>query len=104
MPPRTANSPRFSTRSVRVNESSVRWLISFVRAISWPTSKVQRGDFASDAIKRWITARIGATTIGFLISVVSEFRVEIRLATVSLRGLNLSWGKVSHAGNSKTSL
>ena len=33
----------------------------------------------------------------------SLINVEMRCATVSLRGLNRSWGKVSQAGNSNTS-
>ena len=47
-----------------------------------------------------MTARTGATTIGFIGFSVSEYNVESLRATVSLRGLKRSCGSVSQAGNS----
>ena len=56
-------------------------------------------------MKRWITARIGATTIVFsLFGVAKSAKVAKRRATVSLLGLSLSCGRVSQAGNSSTLL
>ncbi|CAB4820239.1 unannotated protein [freshwater metagenome] len=43
IPPRTANSPRFSTKSVRVYASCVRCSTSEVRSTSPPISKVCNG-------------------------------------------------------------
>ena len=53
---------------------------------------------------RWITPRTGVITIGFSADAecANSFRVWIRRATVSLRGLSRSCGKVSQAGNSRT--
>ena len=50
-----------------------------------------------------MTPRTGVTIIGcFVCFSLRAYRLLIRSATVSLRGLNLSWGKVSQAGNSMT--
>ena len=103
IPPRTANSPRFSTKSVRVYASSVKLVIKVVKSTSRPISKLCKGWLAKSAMKRWITERIGATTIVFSkFCIARSANVANRLATVSLRGLKRSWGKVSQAGNSRT--
>ena len=62
------------------------------------------GCFAKSAMMRWITPRTGVITIGFSADAecANSFRVWIRRATVSLRGLKRSCGNVSQAGNSRT--
>ena len=103
IPPRTANSPRFSTKSVRVYDNCARCSTSEVRSTSPPISNVCRGCVAKLAMNLWIAARIGATTIGFFKFLdCSAESVAKRCATVSLRGLKRSCGRVSQAGNSKT--
>ena len=52
MPPRTANSPRFSTKSVRVYALRVKCSIKSPSAISWPTSMVRSGTLEIDPINR----------------------------------------------------
>ena len=103
IPPRTANSPRFSTKSVRVYDSCVRCSTSEVKSTSPPISKVCSGCVAKLAMNLWIAARIGATTTGFFNSLdCSAESVAKRRATVSLLGLKRSCGRVSQAGNSNT--
>ena len=105
IPPRTANSPRFSTKSVRVYARLVKLVIKVVKSTSLPISKLCNGWLARSAMKRWITARIGATKIVFsLFGDAKSAKVAKRRATVSLRGLKRSCGRVSQAGNSSTLL
>ena len=104
IPPRTANSPRFSTKSVRTYAKSVKCLIRSLNAISCPCSIDWSGCLAKSAMIRWITPLTGVITIGLSAEpeCANSFSVWIRRATVSLRGLKRSCGKVSQAGNSRT--
>ena len=95
MPPRTANSPRPSTRSVRRYPN---WLSAQMRpsnSTSAPDSS--RIGWTGVGLSRWVTARTEATTIDR--SPPSRaLRATIRSAMVPMLGETCSNGSVSHAG------
>ena len=105
MPPRTANCPRLSTRSVRVYAAAARDWTSDSIAISSPIDAETGRRSPSPLTIGCRTARMGATTTRTGPAAPSSGwarrrRTASRRPTVSLDGLNRSWGRVSQAGNS----
>ena len=98
IPPRIAKSPRLSTRSTRLYARLLSSRVSFSKSNSAPISSLIAGVSVIVEIIGCTSARAVVTTI----RAESRFiKVDMRFATVSLLGLNLSCGSVSHAGNSR---
>ena len=104
IPPRTANSPRFSTRSTRVYAASARRRTTSSSGASTPGVSSTGSRSPSPFTCGWSTERTGATTTlrGPLVSSVPGWQMRrstaSRRPTVSLRGLSRSCGSVSQLG------
>ena len=105
MPPRTANSPRRSTRSVRAYAAAARRSTTSSSGTSSPCWRATGRSSPSPVAIGWRTARTGATTTEsgpWLASPASGWArrrsTDRRCPTVSLRGLSRSCGRVSHDG------
>src|SRR5665647_2180635 len=109
MPPRTANSPRRSTRSVRTYAAAARASTTSPIAVSSPGLSATGTSSPSPLTSGWSNARTGATTTSrgpYAVPVasgwVSRRNTASRRPTVSLRGLSRSCGRVSQLGKSAT--
>ena len=104
MPPRTANSPRFSTRSTREYAAPTSRRTTSSSSTSWPGTSSTGSRSARPLTCGWSTERTGATTTlsGPLLASVPGCLIRrstaSRRPTVSLRGLSRSCGSVSQAG------
>ena len=104
MPPRTANSPRFSTRSTRVYAASASRRTTSSRGAVSPGSRATGARSPSPLTCGWSIDRTGVTTTrnGPSVAPVPGWRRRRRIAsrrpTVSLRGLSRSCGSVSQLG------
>ena len=104
MPPRTANSPRFSTRSTREYAAPTSRRTTSSSSTSWPACSSTGSRSASPFTWGCSTERIGATTtfsgplLASLPGCLIRRSTASRRPTVSLRGLSRSCGSVSHAG------
>ena len=108
MPPRTANSPRFSTRSTREYAAPASRLTTSSSSTSCPRASSTGSRSARPLTCGCSTERTGATITlsGPLLAsspgCLIRRRTASRRPTVSLRGLSRSCGSVSHAGYSAT--
>ena len=109
MPPRTANSPRRSTRSVREYAAAARSSTTRSSGASAPAERATGRSSPRPLEIGWSRARTGATTTAngpWESSPGSGWarrrRTESRCPTVSLRGLSRSCGRVSQEGKSPT--
>ena len=104
MPPRTANSPRFSTRSTREYAASASRRTTSSRGALSPGLSSTGSRSPRPFTCGWRIDRTGATTTcsgPFEASVPgcrSRRSTASRRPTVSLRGLSRSWGSVSQLG------
>ncbi len=104
MPPRTANSPRFSTRSTRVYAAPASRRTTSSRSAWSPTDSSTGTRSARPRTCGCSTERTGATTTrtgpleGSVPGCRRRRRTASRRPTVSLRGESRSCGNVSQAG------
>ncbi len=109
MPPRTANSPRRSTRSTRAYAAAARSSTTFSRGASSPADNATGRSSPRPLAIGWRTARTGATTTARAPCETSPASgcarrrsTESRWPTVSERGDRRSCGSVSHEGKRAT--
>ena len=109
IPPRTANSPRFSTSSTRAYARSTRRRTTSSGSTSWPCTSRTGSRSPSPRTCGCSSERTGATTTstgpapGSSASGCARRRsTAIRRPTVSARGDSRSCGRVSHDGKSAT--
>ncbi len=110
MPPRTANSPRFSTSSTREYAAAASASVISPRSALTPCRRLTGTSSPSPLTCGWSTDLIGATTTETgpaagspLLGCTRRRSTARRRPTVSLRGESRSCGRVSQDGYSATS-
>lgn len=109
MPPRTANSPRFSTSSTRAYAAAASASTTAPRSAFCPLRSATGTRSPRPCTCGWSTERTGATTTftgpavgSSALGCASRRRTARRRPTVSERGESRSCGRVSQAGYSAT--
>ena len=101
-PPRTANSPRCSTRSARAYPRSTNRSASVSGARLRPATSSSGGMAPSVGIRPCIAARAGATTTNAPLAARRRWTASARRAEISGVGPMPSYGSASHAGRNAT--